>query len=190
MAIRRAAASDLPALALLERQAFGEAAYPAFFFRQALDALGRSFLVADGPAGVSGYGLGSLEAGSTEAWVLSLAVAAEARGAGLGRALMVALNEELEGRGARAVLVHVAPDNLPARRLYRELGFEQVALVEGCFGPGRDRLVLRRSPRPTEAPSAEGEVKEGSRGGGARRRVGGSPSPGRQGRPRGRRSPR
>ena len=35
-------------------------------------------------------------------------------------------------------------DNAAARHLYERLGFEQVAVRRGYYGPGRDALVLRR----------------------------------------------
>ncbi|MFE2534327.1 GNAT family N-acetyltransferase [Streptomyces sp. NPDC059371] len=63
--------------------------------------------------------------------ILGLAVADEARGAGVGRALLRAAREEARRQGARRITLRVLGHNTPARALYESEGF----LVEGIL-PG------------------------------------------------------
>ncbi|MFI9647616.1 GNAT family N-acetyltransferase [Streptomyces sp. NPDC052040] len=61
--------------------------------------------------------------------IQGLAVADEARGAGVGRALLRAAREEAARRGARRLTLRVLGHNTPARRLYESEGFT----VEGVL---------------------------------------------------------
>ncbi|MFJ1650999.1 GNAT family N-acetyltransferase [Streptomyces sp. NPDC088337] len=59
--------------------------------------------------------------------IRGLAVAEEARGSGVGRALLRAAVEETRRRGARRITLRVLGHNTPARKLYESEGF----VVEG-----------------------------------------------------------
>jgi ribosomal protein S18 acetylase RimI-like enzyme len=59
--------------------------------------------------------------------IRGLAVAEEARGAGVGRALLRAAVEEARRQGARRISLRVLGHNTPARKLYESEGF----VVEG-----------------------------------------------------------
>lgn len=61
--------------------------------------------------------------------IQGLAVADEARGAGVARALLRATREEARGRGARRLTLRVLGHNTPARKLYESEGF----VVEGIL---------------------------------------------------------
>lgn len=61
--------------------------------------------------------------------IQGLAVADEARGAGVGRALLRAAQDEARRRGARRITLRVLGHNTPARKLYESEGF----LVEGIL---------------------------------------------------------
>jgi len=142
--VRPAGPGDLAALAALERAVFGAEAYPPFFFRQALDVFGPLLLVGEAEGGVAGYTLGGLAAGSTEGWVLSLAVAPEHRGRGVARALTEAVLAALAERGATRVRLTADPENRPAASLYERLGFAEVGTEDDYFGPGQRRVVMAR----------------------------------------------
>ncbi len=62
----------------------------------------------------------------TSAFVKDLAVEADRRGQGLGRALVLAACAALRDRGAERVELKVHGDNVPALRLYTALGFRVV----------------------------------------------------------------
>ncbi|MEL6148748.1 MAG: GNAT family N-acetyltransferase [Chloroflexota bacterium] len=55
--------------------------------------------------------------------IISMYVAAEARGQQIGRRLMDAALAHLRGRGVEQVTLSVASGNVAARRLYRSMGF-------------------------------------------------------------------
>jgi ribosomal protein S18 acetylase RimI-like enzyme len=61
--------------------------------------------------------------------IQGLAVAEEARGAGVGRALLRAVQEEARKLGARRITLRVLGHNTPARKLYESEGF----VVEGVL---------------------------------------------------------
>jgi ribosomal-protein-alanine N-acetyltransferase len=63
---------------------------------------------------------------------LGIAIHADARGIGLGRAMMMYLHVEAKRRGAPRIRLKVYPDNQPAMALYRSLGYVfQPELVSG-----------------------------------------------------------
>lgn len=71
--------------------------------------------------------------------VQGLVVADEARGAGVGRALLRAAQEEARRQGARRITLRVLGHNTPARKLYESEGFAvegilpEEFLLEGAY---------------------------------------------------------
>ena len=93
-------------------------------------------MVAERPAGLVGYALVSLtegpsgwDYGERVADVETLAVAPEARGQGLGRQLMDAVERELLHLGIRAFRVLVIARNDEARRFYERRGLIPISEV-------------------------------------------------------------
>ncbi|MGR6970002.1 N-acetyltransferase family protein [Streptomyces cynarae] len=93
----------------------------------------RDHLVAELGGALVGYiRLGfptSLACNSHVRQIQGLAVAEEARGAGVGRALLRAAQDEARRRGARRITLRVLGHNTPARGLYESEGF----VVEGVL---------------------------------------------------------
>lgn len=147
MTIRPARKDELAAVHALERAAFGEHAYPAFFLRQAWDLWPGSLLVAAGTDAADeallGYVLAGRGQAEGEGWILSLAVASRARRRGLGRRLTEAAVHALAAQGCRRVRLTVDPES-PARSLYASLGFREVGFEPDYFGPGQARVALLR----------------------------------------------
>ncbi|AKJ13627.1 acetyltransferase [Streptomyces incarnatus] len=89
--------------------------------------LPEDYLVAEADGRLAGYvRIGRPTPLASNAHVLQiqgLAVAAQARGRGLGRALIRAAVEEARGRGARRLTLRVLGHNAPARALYASEGF-------------------------------------------------------------------
>lgn len=79
-----------------------------------------------------------------EAEILTLAVTPQARGKGLGRALLCEAIARAERNGADAMFLEVGADNAAALALYAKLGFANVGARRGYYR-GRDALVLRLS---------------------------------------------
>jgi ribosomal protein S18 acetylase RimI-like enzyme len=95
---------------------------------------------ADGAAGVCQlrYRL-SVWTGVDDCWLEDLYVQEEARGAGLGRALVRAALGRAEARGCRRVELDVNEDNTEAIAFYRSLGFTTEPKP-----PGRTLFVSRK----------------------------------------------
>ena len=83
-----------------------------------------------------------------EAEILTLAVAPDQRGQGLGGALLQAAIAKAEGLGAQTIFLEVGADNPSALALYARLGFTKVGMRKGYYSSasgGTDALVLRLS---------------------------------------------
>ncbi|MFI5682483.1 GNAT family N-acetyltransferase [Streptomyces sp. NPDC051636] len=104
--------------------------YPAFFTER---HTAEDTLVAELDGRVVGYlrlGLPTpLASNAHVRQIQGLAVAGEARGRGVGRALVRAAVEEARRRGARRITLRVLGHNTPARKLYESEGF----VVEGVL---------------------------------------------------------
>jgi ribosomal protein S18 acetylase RimI-like enzyme len=66
--------------------------------------------------------------GAGGAWIYSIEVAREARGRGLGRALLTALEREVGARGGTSMGLNVFGSNSTARALYESSGYEVTSL--------------------------------------------------------------
>lgn len=102
-----------------------------------------TFLLVEGDAG---FLLGRAVAGEAE--LLTLAVAPEARGRGLGRKLVSRFLYQARLRGADSAVLEVAEDNDPAQALYARARFAEAGRRRGYYhtpeGRPVDALVLRR----------------------------------------------
>ena len=89
-------------------------------------------LVADGEMGLAGFVEVRLEydafSAAPQAYLASLAVAPEAEGQGLGRALVAAAEDWARARGLPALTLHVFAANTRARGFYASLGFQEDTL--------------------------------------------------------------
>ena len=83
-----------------------------------------------------------------EAEILSIAVAADQRGRGLSRDLLMTHLGHLAGRGVRTIFLEVEENNQPARRLYERAGFAVVGRRERYYreanGEQLNALLMRR----------------------------------------------
>lgn len=94
-----------------------------------------------------GFVLGRAVAGEAE--LLTVAVAPEARRAGIGRRLMAAFDASARDAGAEQAFLEVAIDNLAARALYRATGWAEAGTRRGYYhtpeGQSLDAVVMARS---------------------------------------------
>ncbi|MFJ8790424.1 GNAT family N-acetyltransferase [Streptomyces sp. NPDC102462] len=137
--IRRATPEDEEALSLLDRATWSplhavqprpQPPYPPFFTERCGP---EDHLVAELDGVLVGYIRlalpTSLACNAHVRQIQGLAVADAARGAGVGRALLRAVQDEARRRGARRITLRVLGHNTPARRLYESEGFA----VEGVL---------------------------------------------------------
>jgi [ribosomal protein S18]-alanine N-acetyltransferase len=149
MVLRPMASVDVPAIARLEAALFGEEAWsPDMLASELASEPGRYYLVAAEDGVITGYA-GLLAPGGGQADVLTVGVAHDRWGEGIGTALMENLLAEAARRGCTEVFLEVRVDNDRAQRLYRRHGFAGVGLRRGYYQPsGADALVMRRRLGP------------------------------------------
>ncbi|GAB6879878.1 ribosomal protein S18-alanine N-acetyltransferase [Halorubrum gandharaense] len=150
-AIREVERADLLAVQRIETACFSDP-WPFEAFERFLEE--PAFLVAErAPVGTSSNGatgeiVGYVVADSTPNFgrdighVKDLAVAPDARGEGVGRALLRAALLRLHAQGAAVVKLEVRTSNEAARSLYADEGFEPLRRVPRYYPDGEDALVL------------------------------------------------
>ncbi len=146
---------DLPRLLDLEEHAHPHDAWSPGAWWAEMAASRREYLVAveqEAPdAAVPGarrvVGYAGLDHGGSTADVMTITVDDACRGHGIGRLLMDRLVDRARDGGAKAVLLEVRADNVPALALYERTGFEPLstrrAYYRGPDGPV-DAVILRR----------------------------------------------
>ncbi|MEO5580004.1 MAG: ribosomal protein S18-alanine N-acetyltransferase [Gemmatimonadaceae bacterium] len=142
-ALRRAVASDVAAIAALEKAAFTDP-WSAAEFATLLNSRHGIFLVALDTVGRALAGYTIITTVLDEAEVLNLAVAPSLRGRGVGGLLLDAATSAASARGASSVFLEVRESNAAARALYASRGFTEVSRRRRYYvRPVEDALVLR-----------------------------------------------
>jgi [ribosomal protein S18]-alanine N-acetyltransferase len=139
--LRPLEARDLPAVLDIERAAFAvpwrERTFRSLFLRDDVD-----LVAAERDGGLVGYAICWSVADQAE--LGNIAVAAEARGSGVGRALLDAALAAVRLRGVQECFLEVRESNHGAQRLYRRAGFEVVGRRPRYYTrPLEDALVMR-----------------------------------------------
>ncbi len=147
--LRQASPEDLDALFRLEQVAFSG---DRFSRRQLWHLLNRAnalTLVAQDEAGsgLLGYGTLLFRRGSLRARLYSFCVHPEARGGGVGRGLLEALEQAAIERGILVLGLEVRADNRVALGLYRRMGFKlerwlDAYYEDGCAGWQMSKSLL------------------------------------------------
>lgn len=81
-------------------------------------------------------------------WVMSVFVAPDARGQGLGDAIFTCLIKRAEAAGMTRMGLHVGQNNLPAQALYERAGFVATGAPPMLNGRGSWEIEMRRMIRP------------------------------------------
>jgi ribosomal-protein-alanine N-acetyltransferase len=145
--------ADLASVLALEYELFPDDPWSAQMFAEevAQPPSARLYLVAeadDASGPVAGYAGMMFLPGGVQADVLTIAVAQEYWGRGIGSALLGALLKAAESRGCTEVFLEVRVDNPRARGLYRRRGFEEIGVRRGYYQPsGVDAIVMRKDLR-------------------------------------------
>lgn len=174
--LRPATADDLAAIMALEISVFGAQAWSEGAMRRDMQDANCVYIVAEVvvevvaevtakiPAETTqflGYAGLLCPRGSGDGDIQTIAVAPQARGLGLGRALMLVLLQRAEERLAERLFLEVRADNDVAKALYVSLGFEEIAVRPNYYQPeGIDAIVMRREEtlRPKRGSSVGAEV--------------------------------
>lgn len=161
MRLREATWRDLAQMAALEERCFPHDAWSqATFWAELAQRPRRSYWVAVEPVPESPsraepsdrervVGYAGVDVAGDLADVMTVAVAPERRGIGLGARLLDVLHTRAADAGADAVLLEVRADNAPARSLYAAHGYAVVRTRGGYYRsahgtPPTDALVMRK----------------------------------------------
>jgi len=134
---------DLAAVLEIERRSFAQPWSRGFFEKELSTPFARLVVGVDEEAArptIVGYTCRWRV--TDEVHLLNVAIHPEHRGLGYGRELVQAVIAEARGARARVVFLEVRAGNVVARRLYRMLGFRDLGIRRGYYGPGQDAIVM------------------------------------------------
>lgn len=134
---------DIPVVHELELALFPSQTWtvPQFWSELAGVPQTREYLLARDESGTL-LGYAGLFSTGDEAAVQTIAVAREAQGRGVGRALLDRLKELAQRRGARRLMLEVRADNGPALHLYLSSGFVCDGRRSSYYGAGVDAVLM------------------------------------------------
>ena len=122
-------------------------------FQFAVARNGAHRLVAIREGDVIGFSIGFFRSG--EFHLADFAVRADLRRRGVGRAFLGRLLEIIKWRSVRIVTLEVRASNAPAIALYRDAGFQTVAVRRDYYSrPKEDALVMLKPLREGASPTA------------------------------------
>lgn len=153
--MRLATRDDLSALVELEKQCFDHDRLSPRSFRYFLTKSQAEIWVTGSP--VQAYGLVLFHRGTSLARIYSLAVHPEARGQGLARKLVEAMEGSALEHDILFIRLEVADDNHGALHLYRALGYEPIRRLQRYYEDGHDGLRMEKRlqldrPKPPNLP--------------------------------------
>jgi len=136
---------DFPVVTSLEESGLHEPYRSAVFIRQMAEVCSETFLVAVLEEGTIGYTIGTLvQHNPVEAWILRIGVREDQRRTGAGTALLAEVMDALYKHYVQTIRLSVSPGNQPALRFYEKQGFEQEKIIRAYFGPGADRIIMKK----------------------------------------------
>ena len=135
--------AHVAAVAAIEKECFGMAAWSERSVASELDNKLALWLVALDGETVAGY-VGS-QTVCNETDMMNVAVTGAYRRRGIGEELVNALVEELKALESHSLTLEVRASNAPAVGLYEKLGFIQTGLRKNYYrNPREDALILRK----------------------------------------------
>jgi ribosomal-protein-alanine acetyltransferase len=144
--IRDARAADLDALLRLEAASFPGDRIARASFRRLLLRPSAALRLATAGGDLLGYALLLFREGTSVARLYSIAVAAEARGRGIGRLLLEDAARIARRHGCSCLRLEVRADNRAAIRLYESLGYRHIGRTLDYYADGMEALRLEREP--------------------------------------------
>jgi ribosomal-protein-alanine acetyltransferase len=136
--IRRAADADLVALLELENASFAGDRMTSRQWRRHLRSDSARVLVAVRARRLAGAAVLFFRLRSRVARLYSIAVAADARGQGIGEALLEAAERAASRRGCARLRLEVRVDNAGAQRLYERRGYRRFGRRAAYYEDGHD----------------------------------------------------
>jgi ribosomal-protein-alanine acetyltransferase len=143
--IRRARIADLARLVAIENAAFANDRMSARQWRHHLGSPRADVLVAERAGAIVGAAVVFFHARHDVARLYSIAVAREARGAGIGAGLLAAAEREARRRGSERLRLEVRAGNAAARRLYARRGYRVIGAKAGYYEDGADAVRYEKA---------------------------------------------
>ncbi|MBK1841742.1 GNAT family N-acetyltransferase [Azospirillum sp. YIM B02556] len=153
--IRRAETADIPALLAIEERSFATDRMTQRNFRYAIRKA-KGVVLAAYRQGQNlertpiAYGVVGFHAGTRFARLTSFAVAPGARGLGIGRRLLAALEEAAAVHGCSGMRLEVRADNAAAIALYTTAGYRSFAVHPGYYEDDMAALRLEKPLLPKD----------------------------------------
>lgn len=145
--IRRARPADLDALVALEEAGFVGDRMSRAQYRRHLVSRSAHVIVATRGRRLVGAALVFFRRGARIARLYSLATAADARGCGIGRALLRTAEQAARRRGCHAMRLEVRVDNRAAIALYERAGYVPIGGRAGYYEDGSDAACYQKALR-------------------------------------------
>lgn len=151
--IRPATVGDIDALLDLEARSFETDRLTRRNFQYLLTRAHAACLIAeDGKGNLLGYVLTLFRRGTSLARIYSLAVAAAARGQGVGQALLLAAEQAAIAEHAWLMRLEVRPDNHAATRLYAAAGYRPFGRYLDYYEDHSEAVRYQKRLRPDVVP--------------------------------------
>ena len=134
---------DLDAVMAIEQRVFPQPWSRAFFEKELATSFARLRTAVEPQSGgeaVIGYSV--YWRVTDEVHLLNVAVHPERQHLGVGRILIDAVVSDSRTWGARVIFLEVRAGNVGARSLYARLGFRELGIRRGYYGPGQDAIVM------------------------------------------------
>ena len=145
MSTRPARLDDLDALVALEEASFSGDKMSRRSLRRAVTRASIAVIVAPLPDGqLGGCAVLFFRRGSNEGRIYSIAVAAAARGRGLGRLLVQGGEDEARRRSCASLRAEIRLDNAASRALFAACGYAEFGLKSGYYEDEQDAVLIRR----------------------------------------------
>jgi ribosomal-protein-alanine acetyltransferase len=150
-AIRTARPADLDAIAAIEAASFSADRFSRHNLRRMLASRSAAFLLAEADGAALGYALILFRDRAGAARLYSIAIAPEARGLGLAKALIEAVEACAISRGADRLRLEVRASNKAAIGLYATSGFSILKESPGYYDDGETAVKMEKRLSAEEA---------------------------------------
>ena len=143
--IRRAVASDIEAIVMIENDSFPDPWDPPVFY-EALSCYPATTFVAVCDGQIAGFVIGGLEDTGENIYghLCNLGVSPAYRRKGIGKLLVRRLEYQSALELATAVQLEVRVSNTGAQRFYHRLGYRNVFGIESYYANGEDAFVMMK----------------------------------------------
>lgn len=137
--IRKMTEEDLDRVMTIEKEAFALPWSRESYLSEIKNNFA-SYLVCDVDGEVAGYG--GIWVVFEQAHITNVAIGQDYRLRGLGKSLMLELEQVARQKKATHILLEVRPSNLPARTMYKNLGFEDISLRKAYYSDNSEDAVI------------------------------------------------